>query len=135
MLIFKITLTISGDRFFPSKAIPYIDRKYILESFQDAEKDLTHGVIFYMHPHLFGIEGNGTDYEEWFVKLLEENFDILHKHGAEEINLFTEVYYSDDQCNFEILDREMLKRIRKFNVAYPVSVYRLSEKEILNILD
>jgi hypothetical protein len=135
MLIFKITLVISGYRFFPSRAIPFINTKYVPESFHDAEGDLTHGVIFYMHPQLFGFQGEGVIYEEWFVELLEKNFEVFHKHGAEEIELFVEVYYSDDQCNFEILDKALLKRMSKFNVSYPVSVYHLSENEIVNLLD
>jgi len=72
MLIFKITLAISGDRFFPTAAIPFITNKYVPESFHDADGDLTHGAIFYMHPQLFGIQGDGVNYEEWFVDLLEK---------------------------------------------------------------
>lgn len=135
MLIFKITLTISGDKFFPSKLIPFISNRYVPESFHDADGDFTHGVIYYMHPQLFGIQGEGVNYEEWFVELLEENFEVFHKYGAEDIDLFIEVYYSDDQCNFEIFNKAMLKRMGNFNVAIPVSVYHISEKEILNLLD
>lgn len=135
MLIFKIILTISGDNFFPSRVIPFINNKYVPESFQDADGNLTHGVIFYMHPKLFGIQGEGVNYEEWFVELLEKNSEIFRKYGAEDIDLFIEVYYSDDQCNFEIFNREMLKRMSNFNVAIPVSVYHISEKEILDLLD
>jgi len=135
MLIFKITLTISGDRFFPTEAIPFITGKYVPESFHDADGDLTHGAIFYMHPQLFGMQGKGVNYEEWFVELLEMNFEVFDKHGAQDIELFIEVYYSDDQCNFEIFNKTMLKRMNRFNISYPVSVYHLSENQIVNLLD
>jgi hypothetical protein len=135
MLVFKITLAISGDKFLPSRLIPFVCNKYVPESFHDADGDLTHGVIFYMHPQLFGIQGHGVDYEEWFVELLEKNFQVFHKHGAEDFALFIEVYYSDDQCNFEIFNKSLLKRMRNYNISIPISVYHLSEKEVLNLLD
>jgi hypothetical protein len=135
VLVFKITLAISGDDFFPSKLIQSVSNKYVAESFHDADGDLTHGVIFYMHPQLFGIQGEGVDYEEWFVELLEKNFEAFKKYGAEDIELFIEVYYSDDQCNFEIFNKSMLKRMGNFHISIPISVYHLSEKEVLNLLD
>ena len=134
MLIFKITLSISGDRFCPTEALPFIPNKYVPESFHDAD-DLTHGAIFYMHPQLFGILGEGVYYEDWFVELLERNFEVFNKYGAEDIELFIEVYYSADQCNFEIFNKAMLKRMSKFNVSYPISVYHLPENEIVNLLE
>lgn len=134
MLIFKLTLTISGDKFFPSKVIHFVNKKYVHESCRDAE-DSNHGVIYFMHPQLFGRQGEGISYEEWFVKLLEENFEVFRKYGAEDIDLFMEIYYSGDQCNFEVFDRKMLKRISNFNVAIPISIYHLSDNEIFQLLD
>ena len=68
-------------------------------------------------------------------RLIRKNFEVFRKHGAEDIDLFIDVYCSDDQCNFEIFNMAMLKRMSKFNVSYPVSVYHLSENEIVNLLD
>lgn len=143
MLIFKITFSCSGDNLYPNNLISEIKGGYIPDSyhspndvreFGSSNEVYGYGTIFFMHPKIFGIQGDGLSYEEWFISLIEDNYNLFIEHGAEDFQLFIEVYYSDNQCNFEIFNKEMLKRIHTYGVSIPVSVYHLNEMEISKLL-
>jgi hypothetical protein len=56
--------------------------------------------------------------------------------GATDFDFFIEVYYSGNQCNFEIFNSELLGRLSKIlpNVSVPVSVYQIKKKQIKDLL-
>ena len=143
MLIYKITLTLSGDNFFPSDILSKLTGVLNIVGYHSPtdkneydKNDYGFGAIFFMHPKIFTISGEGTQYEEDFIDFFEKYNSLFIKSGADELDFFTEIYYSGEQCNFEIFDRKLLSRINKLqnNIALPVSVYHLKEKEIKELL-
>jgi len=140
MKIYKLTLTISGDHFLVSDAVKNISggleliSKTELQDY-DTLKD-AYGSLVFMHPQKFAIAGQGRQYEEDFVFFIEKNFKILVDSGGVDFDLYTEYYYSDYQCNFEILDRNLISRVicNKINIALPVSIYKMTAFQIKELL-
>jgi len=105
-------------------------------------------VVTFMHPKRFAYgDFLFNEYEPWYMDKLEKYAKALRDIGFDDIILFFEVFCIEDinhdfpQCNFEILNKELLKVIAKFDVAIPISIYcvkkeiamdylNLSEKEI-----
>lgn len=143
MLIYKITLTVFGDKFFPNEILSKLSEDLNMVGYHsptdknDYDKnDYGFGAIFFMHPKIFSVLGEGTEYEEDFIEFFEKHHSLFIAFGADEFDFFTEIYYSGEQCNFEIFDRTLLSRINKLqnNIALPVSVYHLKEKQIKELL-
>lgn len=65
---------------------------------------------------------------------MENNYSVLKKNGLEYANIFINVFYKG-QCNFEIFDKKSLATLSKYDVSYPISVFALSDKELLDILN
>ncbi len=124
----KISIDIYGERFnklnFETKVndIIYIDR--------DGYDSLD--CLSIENPCRVGIEYDLESYGEWYVKFIEKYYDEMIQAGVEEINLMINVFYSE-QCNFEIFGREMMNRLGRFPIAYPVSVYQTSDAELEEI--
>lgn len=142
MIVFKITLSILGDDFFPSK-LPNINemRLRMVDSFnptdeRSADSEYGFGSIDYMHNDIF-VKDDILEFEEDFVKFIEMHHTIFEEYMAKDYHIFTEVYYSGYQCNFEILSLSFLNRLSLLNlsIAYPVSVYKMKKKEIKRLLD
>jgi hypothetical protein len=71
-------------------------------------------------------------YHAWFASFLEANYNSMAECGADDLRIFMEIFYVEGhQCNLEILDREAISIIGKYNVALPISIYALS-KETMN---
>lgn len=144
MLIFKITLSISGDNFFPNKIISSLSKKLnIIDFFNPTDEKeqknggkFGYGLMSFMHPKIFGHLGEGLEYEEEFIKFFEINYDLFEKYGVKDFVFFIEIYYSGEQCNFEIFNDSMLFRLMKGigKISMPVSVYHLEQKEIEKLL-
>jgi len=138
MLIFKITINISGDNLKPNKIFSLIEGNCIIaSSYEKGDKILKNskriyefGVISFWHPKKFGKQGEGIGYEKWFVDFIEQNYNIFIEYGCEDISLYIEVYnIINEQCNFEIFNKEMLKTLCNYNVSLPISIYQLNESE------
>jgi len=71
------------------------------------------------------------------VNFIETYYKIFEEFEAQEYHIFTEVNYSGEQCNFEILSISLLKRLSLLNlsIAFPVSVYKMKKKEIKHLLN
>lgn len=137
MLIFKIVFSAYGDNFYPENYLPILigDLKVIdVNSPSNTGND--YGNISFMHSKIFGIFGEDLDYEEEFISFYENNCSSLIKCGVTNFDFFVEVYYSDEQCNFEILNRSMLNRLyeKNNNLAFPVSTYHLKEEQIKELM-
>lgn len=73
------------------------------------------------------------EYENWFVDIIESNYTQFKKIGVNEISLFYNLLFSD-QCNIEIFDRQILKKLAKYDVAIPFSCYVREESELISYL-
>ena len=78
----------------------------------------------------FSTEKYIEKYEKNFIDFLEKNYLLFTKNGANIFSLYIEVYYDGGQCNFEIFNKTLLKKITKLNVSIPVSVYTLSKEKL-----
>ena len=143
MIIYKITLSIFGDDFFPSK-LPDINEMNLrmVDTFNPIDKrngdnkEYGYGNITYMHDNIFATRDALSDFNQDFVNFIETYYKIFEEFKAQEYHIFTEVYYSGEQCNFEILSFSLLNRaLLNLSIAYPVSVYKMKKKEIKHLLD
>ncbi|UYZ62535.1 hypothetical protein [Hymenobacter weizhouensis] len=121
-IIFKYKFYFSGEAFNPDKIeIQSND----VEIAKHPETESAYAYISIGPKKRYGLQYSLLEYDDWFVDFIEKNYELLTKHGVNDIQLSIEVYYRDDQCNFEILSNSLLKRISKFNISIPVSVYKL----------
>ena len=73
------------------------------------------------------------DYERWFPDFLEANEHVITTCGINDIRLFMEIFYIErDQFNFEILGREHIMRLGRFKVALSISIYTLTEQQMID---
>ena len=136
-MIYKISLSIFGDKLEPGSIINSLLGDFTVESFnapQDkkpqSEDIYGFGSITFWHPNKFANSDRVAAYEKDFIRFLEDNYPLFAKYGADECEFFLEIYYDGGQCNFQIFDRNILKRLAKYKTSIPVSVYTLSVKEI-----
>ena len=52
-----------------------------------------------------------------------------YSRNTGDIDILIEAYYRDEQCNFEVFDKYLLKRLTQFNVSIPISIYHLNAKK------
>jgi hypothetical protein len=123
----RLSLRLGGDNFNHQEIADSINTDFIYE-FYNCE-DYSYFTFF--HPKGISSEYPDNNYEEDFIVFIEENYEKLFQHGIRIFDLFVEVYYVD-QCNFEILNSNRLKRLSQFNISMPISVYH--EEENGNLL-
>lgn len=141
MRIERISLILIGDNFSPKALLEQVQSTGIISlSHEPSDKHdiddpepFGYGFLSIENPMRVGIEDEAEQYESWFVEFLEKNYDFIKSSGADTIRLFIEMFYSK-QCNFEIFNRESLKRLAKFNVEIPVSVYEQSDQSLKELL-
>ena len=130
-MIYKITLVLFGVDFFPDSILHLIKGEFEVASKNNPQdkknpKDnYGFGSISIFHPKKFATQSNLQNYEEWFINLLINNNDLFISRGVQEYEFFIEVYSEDEQCNFEIFNKELLRKINHINISFPVSTYRL----------
>ncbi len=129
MLMLKITINIDGDSFDAKSFLQEIIEDVYVEEYEEFPCYLT-----IQNPKMFGVEYELIEYEEWYVDFLEKYYSKMILYGAQDVWLFLDVFYSKDQCNFEIFSKEMMKKLAKFDLSYPISVYKLSKKKIKEYL-
>lgn len=138
MLLYKITFIISGDKFYPNKISSLLSKTLDLVNLHYPEDNDNYefGIMSFMHPKIFAVLGKGTEYENDFIIFFEKYQSIFIEFGALEFEFFTEVYYSGDQCNFEIFNRSLLERLHQIqkDIAFPVSVYHMKKKQLKQLL-
>lgn len=84
----------------------------------------------FWHPNKNSTEDEIIKYEISFVEFIEKNYTLFVKNGVNEFEIFVEIYFDGGQCNFEIFNKELLKKFGNFGVSFPISVYVLKNEEI-----
>lgn len=69
----------------------------------------------------------------WYVEFVEKYYDLFILNKAEDIRLSYDVYYTK-QCNFEILNLQLLNRLMGYKISIPVSTYQISELQMKELL-
>ena len=137
-MIYKYNFSILGDNFYPEKIIDKIQGDFLVESFfnptDKIEIDLPDvygfGGMYFWHPQKFSTGENIMEYENGFIKFIEENYLLFIKNGVDDLQIFIEIYFDGGQCNFEIFNKELLKKLGNFGVSLPISVYILKKRQI-----
>lgn len=137
-MIFKYDFSVSGDDFYPEKIIDRIGGDFIIDSFfnptdkrlYDLEGIYGYGGMSFWHPKKFSTEDSIIKFETDFVDFIEENYTLFIENGVTDFQIFIEVYFDGGQCNFEIFNKQLLKKIGNFEVSLPISVYVLKNKEL-----
>jgi hypothetical protein len=134
MLIVRISIEINGEHFYPNELLCKIKDEISVFFTQepDNSKDII-GVISILSPKKIGVEYKLDDYHEWYIDFIEKYYHLFIEEGAEQINVLYDVFYST-QCNFEIFNSTLLNRLNKYHVSIPVSVYKISNDKIVEIL-
>ncbi len=143
MLITRITLNLTGKNFWPAQFRERIKSNYLITDqnnptdliWHDKNEVYDFGSLSIQHPKQFGLQYDEWKYEEWYVSFIEENHRFIDECYVDEIVFFIEIYYCGDQCNTEIFNLNLLKRLSSIiNFSLPVSVYKLDQKEIIDLL-
>ena len=140
IMIYKITLSVSGDNFCPSKIESDLLGNFeVVDCFnpsdkilEDTEQSYEYGGISIWHPKKFTLQEHILEYETFFVQFSNQNYQTLMENGATELKIYYEIYHKDEHCNFEVLNPASLKKLTSFNVSIPISIYRLKKKEFHN---
>ena len=139
-MIYKLTLTLCGKSFMPDCILSSIKGNYLITDkhnatdkiFPDGKDIYDEGSISFFNPVKFSLDNHLKKYEKWFVAFLLVNYDLFVRNGVEEIVLFTEIYHADEQCNFEVFDKELLRKVSHIDISFPVSTYLLGDVEFNN---
>ncbi len=137
MIKIKIIFSISGDKLDSEQLLKkFLDERLTIGTYfspDDLNKynqmKFGFGYISFMHPMVFSNQENIEDYEATFINFLLDNYSFFSEFGAKDFQFFHEVYYDDDQCNFEIFNSKILTKIGHINISMPVSVYHLTKSE------
>lgn len=137
-MVYKYSFSVSGDDFYPERILKNIQGDFAIDSyfkptdfkFVDKTEEYGYGSISFWHPKKFSTEGNILKYENDFIEFLEKNYSSFIENGANEFEIFIEIYFDGGQCNFEIFNKELLKSLGNFGVSLPISVYVLNNEEI-----
>ena len=138
-MVFKFSFNVSGDNLHPEKFINKIQGKFsLISSFSPADKKpINNGEIYgfggmtFWHCNKFSTEKEIKIYEQDFVSFIESNYQMFIEYGANEFELFIEIYYNGEQCNFEVFNKSILKLFGSMEISILISVYTLDEQEIL----
>lgn len=122
-MIYKYSLSVSGDRFYPERILTNIQGDFIADSyfnptdqkFENEPDEYGCGSLIFLHKNKCSTEDEIRRYEEDFIEFIANNHILFIENGATEI---------------EIFNRELLKQIGDFEVALPVSIYPLTKEEI-----
>lgn len=130
MLLIKLTI----DLYFNHSVTPKTLNGIINMPFRVVDVNTEEHYISIEHPTDIGIEYEMENYHQWYVKFVDDNYNILRNNGLEYANIFINVFYKG-QCNFEIFDKDSLAVLSKYDVSYPISIFALSDKELIDILN
>lgn len=137
-MVFKYTFSISGEDLHPKKILGQIQGDFIAVShfsptdkkFIAKDSEYGYGGISFWHPRKFATEDQVANYEKAFVEFIESNYALFCQNSVHTLEIYLEIYYDGGQCNFEVFDKELLKRLAGFDVSLPMSVYVLEEHKL-----
>lgn len=130
MLILKISIDIYGDNLNTNAILNIVQEEIYIE--KDTSEDIK-GWLTFIHPEIFGVEYKLKTYQEWYVSIIEKYYKYFTLYGATEVNIFYDVFYSK-QCNFEIMSDNLMKRLGEYSLSYPISVYKVNDIELKDML-
>jgi hypothetical protein len=143
MLISRITLNLTGKNFWPTKFLERVNGNYLITDqnnptdfiWDDKKEIYDFGSLSIQHPKQFGLQHDEWLYDKWYVSFVEDNHIFFDEYDIDEIVFYTEIYYCGDQCNIEMFNSELLKKISNIiSFSLPVSVYKLTQNEIIDML-
>lgn len=137
-MIYKYSISISGDDFHPEKIIEEIQGNFVVNTYFNptdkkpinTSEEYGYGSMSFWHPNKNSTEDELNKYEMSFVEFIEKNYTLFVKNGVKEFEIFVEIYFDGGQCNFEIFNKELLKKIGMLGVSLPISVYVLNNDEV-----
>ena len=135
-MVYKYSFIASGQNFYPSRLIPKFTQEIIVENYTDygleTNKNFEYldGRILFWHPKKYSTNDSLQFYEEQFVSFIQKNYSIFVEAGAVDFEIFMEVYYDVEQCNFEIFDRDKLKILSAMNISLPISIYAIGKSKL-----
>jgi len=138
MIIYRITLDITGDNLSPDVLISELSKELeVVNSFKstDLKRGLTEeygfGGIFYGHPQIYCMSGSNVEqYENHIIQYLKKNYQKIIENGGTDISVSYDIYFTGDNFMTGILDKEMLKTIGDCNTSLSLSVYQMTEEEL-----
>lgn len=143
MWIIRISLDLTGRKFSPKeflKELPdniHIFTSNELDDINDRDPDgiFGFGSLTVLCPKIYGMQYEMTNYEKWYLDFIDNNKQLLDKNRVTEMSLYIEVFDNGGQLNFEIFSRELLKKVGQYNIATPISYYKLTTEQIIEMLD
>jgi hypothetical protein len=137
-MIYKYNFSIEGKNFYPEKILNEINGDFIVDYFfSPGDKKIyikhdvfSYGGILFWHPQKFSTEENVAEYENAFIKFIENNYDLFIENGVMELEIYMEIFYDGGQCNFEIFNKELLNKIGNLKVSLPISIYILKNEQL-----
>ncbi len=134
-MIYKYSFSITGDFFSPKGMIDTIEGDFLVKSiwestdkkFNNSDEEYGYGGILFWHPNKFAIDDNVGEYETWFVDFLEKNYASFIENKVDNFEIYLEIYYTGKECNIEVFNKELLKKIAPHNVSIPLSIYCLEK--------
>lgn len=139
-MIFKYYFSVSGDNLYPERIIERIQGDFVVDSYfsptdrkpNNKNSEYGYGGVSLWHPYKFSTDDRILEYETAFVEFIEKNYNVFIENGASELQIFIEIYYEGGQCNFEVFNKNLLKKLAEFGVSIPISVYVIKEQELQN---
>lgn len=137
-MIFKYIFSVAGDSFYPEIILNDIQSDFVVDSYfnptdkkvENRSDEYGYGNLSFWHKNKFSTEGEIAKYERDFIEFIEKNHSFFVENGVTDFEIFIEIYFDGGQCNFEIFNKQLLKKIGDFEVSLPISVYLLSIEEI-----
>lgn len=137
-MVYKYSLSVSGDNFNPEVIIKSVQWDFLIGTFfkpSDAKsinnsETYGYGSLAFWHPKKFSSEKNVSTYENDFVEFVEKNYHIFIENFVTDFEIYIEIYFDSSECNFEIFNRALLKRLAPLGMALPISVYVLSTEKL-----
>jgi hypothetical protein len=143
MWIERIMLDLSGDGFSPNAflksltvpIIPFGQNESADPNSKDPSGSYGFGSLSIVAPQHYGVQHFGhVEYEAWYINFLNDHRDLIRQQGVSSIELFIEFFHDDGQLNTEVLSRDAMKIIAEFNIALPLSYYRVRREALIEML-
>jgi len=135
-MIYKFILSISGDKFDLNAIFNIIEGNFIVESyffasdkkFENRIDEYGYSSISFFHPLKYCIDDNIDKYEHSFIEFINQNISSFLMCGATDFDIYMEIYFDGQQCNFEIFNKEQLKKLAEYGFSLPISIYMLEDE-------
>ena len=150
MTLYKITLTISGDKFqsslvrLPSNNLKIIDTWGANTPITHKGKTLQNRVYGYgglllMYKRCWATtEEHREQYESDFIDFIKENECSFRQYGAEEMEMYYEILHDEkEKCEVSLFSSSLLRQLAAVSIplSLPVSVYSLETPQFQEYLE